>query len=77
MLTRSIGGGGLPGASPGADERTDAELWRLVAAGDHQAFTELFERHARAVWNHAYRLTASWSTADDLLAQAFLKVWRP
>jgi RNA polymerase sigma-70 factor (ECF subfamily) len=56
--------------------RSDTELWRLVAADDHQAFGELFERHAQAVWNHAYRLTASWSTADDVLAQAFLKVWR-
>jgi RNA polymerase sigma-70 factor (ECF subfamily) len=58
------------------DERSDAELWQLIAAGDHHAFTELFERHAQAVWNHAYRLTASWATADDLLSQAFLKVWR-
>jgi RNA polymerase sigma-70 factor (ECF subfamily) len=56
--------------------RSDAELWRLIAADDHQAFTELYERHAQAVWNHAYRLTASWAAADDLLAQAFLEVWR-
>jgi RNA polymerase sigma factor (sigma-70 family) len=56
--------------------RSDADLWRLIAADDHQAFTELYERHARAVWNHAYRLTASWAAADDLLAQAFLQVWR-
>ena len=75
MLTKSSGGGGGPGAVS-AEQRSDAELWQLIAAGDHQAFTELFERHAQAVWNHAYRLTASWATADDLLAQAFLKVWR-
>lgn len=56
--------------------RSDAELWQLIAANDHQAFTELYERHAQAVWNYAYRLTASWAAADDLLAQAFLHVWR-
>jgi RNA polymerase sigma-70 factor (ECF subfamily) len=56
--------------------RSDADLWRLIAVDDHQAFTELYERHAAAVWNHAYRLTGSWPAADDLLAQAFLEVWR-
>ncbi|HEY3753115.1 MAG TPA: RNA polymerase sigma factor [Pseudonocardiaceae bacterium] len=56
--------------------RSDSELWQLIAANDHQAFTELYERHAQAVWNYAYRLTASWAAADDLLAQAFLQVWR-
>ena len=42
---------------------TDAELW---ARGDKAAFAALFDRHAEAVWNHAYRLTASWSLAEDL-----------
>lgn len=56
--------------------RSDAELWRLIAFDDHQAFTELFERHATAIWNYAYRLTASWTTAEDLLAEAFLVAWR-
>lgn len=65
-----------PGGSSQPVETTDAELWQRMAADDHSAFTELYERHAQAVWNYAYRLTASWATADDLLAQAFLKVWR-
>ena len=43
---------------------------------DHPAFTELFERHAKAIWNYAYRLTASWTAADDLLSDAFLVAWR-
>ena len=54
----------------------DAELWELIAEGDHAAFTELFERHAEAVWNYAYRLTASWSQAEDLLSATFLTAWR-
>jgi RNA polymerase sigma-70 factor (ECF subfamily) len=56
--------------------RSDAELWRLIALDDHKAFAELFERHAKAIWNYAYRLTASWAAADDLLAEAFLVAWR-
>jgi RNA polymerase sigma factor (sigma-70 family) len=74
--TEYSAGGGDPGGSPQETARSDTELWRLIAMDDHHAFTELFERHAQAVWNYAYRLTASWAAADDLLAGAFLKVWR-
>ena len=52
---------------------SDSELW---TAGDEQAFAQLFERHAEAVWNHAYRLTASWSLAEDLTSATFLTAWR-
>lgn len=54
----------------------DAELWRRAADGDDAAFGELFERHVEAVWNHAYRLTASWSQAEDLTSGTFLVAWR-
>lgn len=54
----------------------DTRLWDQIAKGDHAAFTELFERHAEAVWNYAYRLTASWSQAEDLLSATFLTAWR-
>ena len=54
----------------------DTRLWEQIAQGDHAAFTELFERHAEAVWNYAYRLTASWSQAEDLLSATFLTAWR-
>jgi RNA polymerase sigma factor (sigma-70 family) len=46
------------------------------AAGDRTAFGQLFERHVEAVWNHAYRLTASWSRAEDLTSSTFLLAWR-
>ncbi|SER06076.1 RNA polymerase sigma-70 factor, ECF subfamily [Lentzea xinjiangensis] len=54
----------------------DTLLWERIAKGDHAAFTELFERHAEAVWNYAYRLTASWTQAEDLLSATFLTAWR-
>ncbi|GGP34170.1 DNA-directed RNA polymerase sigma-70 factor [Saccharothrix coeruleofusca] len=66
-----------PGTGPPPE--SDADLWNRVAASGpeaHAAFTELFQRHAEAVWNYAYRLTASWSQADDLLSTAFLNAWR-
>ncbi|RZQ62175.1 RNA polymerase sigma factor [Amycolatopsis suaedae] len=54
----------------------DAELWGRAAGGDRTAFGELFERHAQAVWNHAYRLTGSWAQAEDLTSATFLTAWR-
>ncbi|MDT7783149.1 MAG: hypothetical protein QOF58_1568 [Pseudonocardiales bacterium] len=55
------------------DAPSDADLW---ARGDERAFGELYDRYAEAVWNHAYRLTASWSTAEDLTSATFLAAWR-
>ncbi|MBW4718716.1 RNA polymerase sigma factor [Saccharothrix obliqua] len=66
-----------PGTGPPTG--SDADLWRRIATDGpdaHAAFTELFQRHAEAVWNYAYRLTASWAQADDLLSTAFLNAWR-
>jgi RNA polymerase sigma factor (sigma-70 family) len=57
-------------------ERTDSELWRLAAAGDHASFGALYERHARAVYNFCFRRTASWSHAEDLVSEVFLVAWR-
>jgi RNA polymerase sigma-70 factor (ECF subfamily) len=54
----------------------DRALWDRVSEGDEAAFAELFERHAEAVWNHAYRLTGSWSAAEDLTSSTFLTAWR-
>jgi RNA polymerase sigma factor (sigma-70 family) len=54
----------------------DTQLWQAIAGDDHAAFTALYERHAQAVWNYAYRLTGSWSTAEDVLATAFMTAWQ-
>ncbi|WP_159770476.1 RNA polymerase sigma factor [Streptomyces sp. HM190] len=47
-----------------------------VRAGDPSAFAELFDDYARAVYNHAFRLTADWSTAEDVMAATFMEAWR-
>jgi len=54
----------------------DATLWARAGDGDGEAFGQLFDRHARAVYNHCFRLTASWSTAEDLTSTTFLLAWR-
>ncbi|GGS13179.1 RNA polymerase sigma factor [Actinokineospora fastidiosa] len=52
---------------------TDSELW---AAGSGAAFAVLFDRHAKAVYNHCFRLTASWAAAEDHTQSTFLLAWR-
>jgi RNA polymerase sigma factor (sigma-70 family) len=47
-----------------------------VRAGDKHAFGLLFEEHARAVYNHAFRLTGNWSTAEEVVSLTFLEAWR-
>jgi RNA polymerase sigma factor (sigma-70 family) len=55
---------------------SDRALWEQAAQGSTAAFGELFGRHAGAVWNYAYRLTGSWSVAEDLTSSVFLTAWR-
>ncbi|MFF4354661.1 RNA polymerase sigma factor [Streptomyces sp. NPDC001530] len=47
-----------------------------VRAGESSAFAELYDSYARAVYNHAFRLTVDWSTAEDVMAATFLEAWR-
>lgn len=47
-----------------------------VRAGEPSAFAELFDSYARTVYNHAYRLTADWSAAEDVMAATFMEAWR-
>jgi RNA polymerase sigma-70 factor (ECF subfamily) len=59
-----------------AGEPTDRELWGRACAGDGAAFGRLFDRHARSVYNHCFRLAASWAAAEDLTQSTFLLAWR-
>jgi DNA-directed RNA polymerase specialized sigma24 family protein len=52
------------------------DLRALVRAGDREAFGELFDRYARTVYNHGFRLTADWALADDVVSGTFLEAWR-
>jgi RNA polymerase sigma factor (sigma-70 family) len=47
-----------------------------IRAGDPDTFGSLFDDYARAVYNHAFRLTGDWSAAEDVLSLTFLEAWR-
>ena len=60
----------------GVTDLDDRELWGRMAAGDTESLGVLFDRHHRAVYNHCFRVTASWSVAEDLASQVFIEAWR-
>ncbi|WP_229785020.1 RNA polymerase sigma factor [Paenarthrobacter histidinolovorans] len=54
----------------------DAGLWARSLAGDGAAFGALFDRHRDRVFRHAYRLCGNRHTSEDILATAFLELWK-
>ena len=55
---------------------TDRDLWAAAVSGDADAFGVLFECHSRAVYNFAFRWTANWAAAEDMVSEVFLTAWR-
>ncbi|MCX5192491.1 RNA polymerase sigma factor [Streptomyces sp. NBC_00249] len=43
---------------------------------DHQLFADLYDAHARAVYAHAFRMTADRAGAEDVVSLTFLEAWR-
>src|SRR5215210_7906809 len=54
----------------------DEDLMQLVRRGDAQAFEVVYERHATVAFSLAYRMTQSRNTAEDVVQEAFLSLWR-
>jgi RNA polymerase sigma-70 factor (ECF subfamily) len=57
-------------------ELDDSTLWAHARAGDADAFTALFRRHAKAIYNYCFRRLGDWSAAEDALSLVFLEAWR-
>jgi RNA polymerase sigma-70 factor, ECF subfamily len=60
---------------PSVDDPT-AQLRARARAGDADAFGAVFDACAKSVYNHAFRLTGDWSTAEEVMAMTFLEAWR-
>jgi RNA polymerase sigma-70 factor (ECF subfamily) len=54
----------------------DTDLISQIGQGDRQAFATLYDRHIRAAYALAYRLMGEKQAAEDVLQEAFLKLWR-
>jgi RNA polymerase sigma-70 factor (ECF subfamily) len=54
----------------------DQGLLRRTAAGDREAFAELYDRHGSAVFGLLLRLLGHRGEAEEMLQEVFLEVWR-
>ena len=57
-------------------ESDDAGLWTRSLTGEGEAFRVLYSRHRDRVFRHAYRLSGDRYEAEDVMATAFLELWR-
>ena len=80
---RSVGAGapspedGAPGAGAGPAAHSElAELLRLSARGDQQAFARLYDATSARVFGLAVRVVRDPAQAEEVTQEAFLEIWR-
>ena len=56
--------------------QTDAATVALARGGDREAFRALVERHGRAVFRLAHRMTGNAQDAEDVVQETFLKAYK-
>ena len=56
--------------------QTDIATVALARSGDSEAFRTLVERHSRAIYRFAHRMTGSPSDAEDVVQETFLKAYK-
>jgi RNA polymerase sigma-70 factor (ECF subfamily) len=64
---------------PSPEEQTaleEAQLLAQIATGDRAAFRQLYDRYSRPLFSLAVRMTGDTGAAEELLQDAFLKIWR-
>jgi len=54
----------------------DEELISLAQAANAEAFAALYDRHSRSAYSLAYRMMGEKQSAEDLVQEVFLRVWR-
>ncbi|MGB1540188.1 MAG: RNA polymerase sigma factor, partial [Rickettsiales bacterium] len=59
-----------------AESSTDEMLLPRISAGDSAAFAELVHRHTSRFYAVAFRVLMNKEDAEDVVQDAFLKLWR-
>jgi RNA polymerase sigma-70 factor, ECF subfamily len=54
----------------------DEDLMHLVRKGEARAFEVIVERHQSAAFGLAYRMTGTRATAEDVVQEALVSLWR-
>jgi RNA polymerase sigma-70 factor, ECF subfamily len=68
--------GGLLKRSSSSKVTSDETLIVLIASGDKEAMRVLFARHNLRVFRFLLRIVGNEATAEDLMNEVFLQVWR-
>lgn len=59
-----------------AGDATDVALMKRIARRDEDALAVLYDRHAARVYGLALRLTGDRQTAEEIVQDVFLRLWR-
>lgn len=62
--------------APASFGPADEKLLEEILEGSHSAFAELVRRHSTKFYNLAYRYLNSRDDAEDMVQNAFLKLWK-
>jgi RNA polymerase sigma-70 factor (ECF subfamily) len=62
--------------SPPPSAQEDAALLALVQRGDEYAMATLFDRYSKLVYSVALRVLRDPSSAEDVLQEIFMQIWR-
>jgi RNA polymerase sigma-70 factor (ECF subfamily) len=62
--------------SPPPSSEDDAGLLLLVQRGDEQAMATLFDRYSKVVYSVALRVLRDPASAEDVLQEIFMQIWR-
>jgi RNA polymerase sigma-70 factor (ECF subfamily) len=61
---------------PPPSELDDASLLALVQRGDEAAMASLFDRYSKVVYSVALRVLRDPASAEDVLQEIFMQIWR-
>jgi RNA polymerase sigma-70 factor (ECF subfamily) len=82
-LSRNLAGGRTGSARDRSEirlarqgETSDTVLVRAIAEGDRNAMAALYARHNVRLYRFIVRLTGNAATAEDIVSEVFLEVWR-
>lgn len=77
MHSYSVALAGVASSGSSSVKKTsDEALIRLISSGDRDAMRLLFARHNVRVFRFLKRMVGNDATAEDLLSEVFLEVWR-
>ncbi|MCF2516538.1 RNA polymerase sigma factor [Dyadobacter sp. CY351] len=57
-------------------EKTDQQLWQRIREGDEQAFTIIFEKYHRTLYNYGSKLSQNSAIVEDAVQDVFIDIWR-